>query len=377
MSESCREEARFLRIYQNGIIEEYITTMAMSLFVYDSIISFNLEWRAVWSRKISGATALYLALRHVTLLNLIADIIALTVTSYLISELAAVGSTCGIYLAQAVQRSHATRLTAFASIRVYAIDGRRWTKAAIVMMLGLVPVAINIYGASKTIMYCAAEVSGDEFSVSISKANISCVLVSNLLVVVATWQATRAGRGVTAWSSRGSLTAVLFRDGTVHFALVVGLNAANIVVALLLEESIDLSIPVELISTVVLCRFFLNLRQFSNPNTNNSSESSHASSFASFASRIIGNLGEMLEDEPQAPDDDFEGELDGMNDAGEANEAIDFDDRAKAPSNADKAQTRMVTTAVFEQKTDERGAADHQFSEVPDDCLEQRVMDIV
>lgn len=55
------------------------------LFVYDSIISFNLEWRAVWSRKISGATALYLALRHVTLLNLIADIIALTVTSCQVS----------------------------------------------------------------------------------------------------------------------------------------------------------------------------------------------------------------------------------------------------------------------------------------------------
>lgn len=36
------------------------------------------------------------------------------------------------------------RLTAFASIRVYAIDGRQWTKSIIVMMLGLVPVAINI-----------------------------------------------------------------------------------------------------------------------------------------------------------------------------------------------------------------------------------------
>lgn len=36
------------------------------------------------------------------------------------------------------------RLTAFASIRVYAVDGRRWTKATIVMMLGLVPVALDI-----------------------------------------------------------------------------------------------------------------------------------------------------------------------------------------------------------------------------------------
>lgn len=41
------------------------------LFVYDTIISFNLECRAVWTHKITRATALYLALRYVTLGNVI------------------------------------------------------------------------------------------------------------------------------------------------------------------------------------------------------------------------------------------------------------------------------------------------------------------
>lgn len=43
------------------------------------------------------------------------------------------------------------RFTAFASIRVYAIDGRQWTKAIIVMMLGLLPVAINIVSMYLTV----------------------------------------------------------------------------------------------------------------------------------------------------------------------------------------------------------------------------------
>lgn len=89
--------------------------------------------------------------------------------------------------------------------------------------------------------------------------------------------------------------------------------------------------------------------------------SSHASAFSSFASRIIGNLGEMLEDDPPAPDDDFE-ELSGS---------------AKAFSDADKAQARTATTAVFEQKTDEGDTANHELPEATDEGFDQRAIDIV
>lgn len=53
----------------------------LGLFVYDSIISFNLEWHAVWSHKVTGATALYLALRYVTLVNVIVNVISYTALS--------------------------------------------------------------------------------------------------------------------------------------------------------------------------------------------------------------------------------------------------------------------------------------------------------
>lgn len=80
-------------------------------------------------------------------------------------------------------------LTAFTSIRVYAIDGQQWMKASVVMILGLVPVTLNIvnifslwilchsfmrgsqYGSSKESVYCTAEVGVIGYSFSASKSN--------------------------------------------------------------------------------------------------------------------------------------------------------------------------------------------------------------
>ncbi|OSX61458.1 hypothetical protein POSPLADRAFT_1057224 [Postia placenta MAD-698-R-SB12] len=168
--------------------------------------------------------------------------------------------------------------------------------------------------------------------------------------------------------------AVLFRDGTVHFALVVGLNAANIAVTLLLgastihatiynhsavsvQEYLDISGPTEFISTVVLCRFFLNLRYFSSPDVNNSCE--------------------MLEGDTQAPNDDFEGDLNGLNDAVEINMARDLDDCEKPPSGTNKAQTGTTTTAVCKQATGEGGTANRELPEAPDEDFHQRVTKFV
>ncbi|EED83393.1 predicted protein [Postia placenta Mad-698-R] len=296
MSQSM-DEAQFIKNYQYSVIENYIGLMATTLFVYDSIISFNLEWRAVWSRKITGATSIYLALRYATLLNVIMDVI------------------------------------------VYSIPSCKVLPAGHILP--------RQYVGSQADMTYTTQFCTLGFSISTSKYNI------------------------------GSLTAVLFRDGTVHFALVVGLNAANIVVTLLLGYAINFSEPVELISTVVLCRFFLNLRHFSSPDIIDSNMSSHASSFSSFASRIIGNLGEMLEDDPQAPDeDDFEGELDGLNHAGGVDGVVDPNDSAQAPSDADKAQTLTATTAMLEPETDERHAANRGLPEAPNERFNQRAIDI-
>lgn len=365
------DEETFLQSFQYGLTNGYISAMAASLFVYDSIISFDLERRAVWSHNITGATALYLALRYVTLVTVIMYIIVYTVSScegLFVSNLVGVGTSCGRYLAQA----------AFASIRVYAVDGRRWTKATIVMMLGLVPVALDIYSTSGTSVYCTTEVLILNHSLTTFEYNKLllvtriCVLTSNLLVVISTWQAAHANRQVGAWDSRGSLIAVLLRDGTIHFALVVALNAADITSALLTGAKLDFAEPVEYISTVVLCRLFLNLRQcYSNTDVTDSTVSSNGSSFSGLSSRIIGNLDEMLEDDPPALNDDMDDEL------GEHPGMRESDLTNGPPDDAKTISTsRMATTALCKQETRDAGAPNCEPLAAPDEGIGQHTIDI-
>ncbi|EED79436.1 predicted protein [Postia placenta Mad-698-R] len=377
MSDSSTDEAQILQSDQYSLIEYYIEVMAMSLFAYDSILSFNLEWRAVWSRKITGATVLYLALRYVTLMNVIMFVVATTVIpceGYFITTQVYIGTACGTYIAQA----------AFASLRVYAIDGRRWTKATVVMMLGLVPVATNIASIQPPV-YVISLINASFTSFVLSDTHTPhsrvilllvtriCAFMSNLLVVISTWQATRADRAVTALNSRKSLIAVLFLDGIVHFALVFGLNAADVVVTLLMGEHFDMSDAVELISTVVLCHFFLNLRRLSSsPDINDSSMPSPGSSSLNFASRVIGNLGEMLEDSPGAFEDDLDCEPDAYLDAREAHSANDGHDGANSPSDA-----QAATAAICRREMYEGSTANRQALAAPDQGFNRRTVDTV
>ncbi|EED83004.1 predicted protein [Postia placenta Mad-698-R] len=200
---------------------------------------------------------------------------------------------------------------------------------------------------------------------------------------MSTWQATRNNRGLTALNSRGSLTSMLFRDGTVHFALVVGLNATNITSTLLtdvgafdtafypdlaasVQNSLDFSGPVEYISTVVLCRFFLKLRQFSGtPDVNGSTLSSHKTSFSRFASRIIGNLGEMLEDDHQALEVNLDRELDELSDAEEFDSEGDLYGIPNNPSDTNVGRARlstMVDEVLPKRYTHDRSTPGHDLS---------------
>ncbi|KAF9806033.1 hypothetical protein IEO21_08839 [Rhodonia placenta] len=366
--------------YVSLLVNITLADVKLGLFVYDSIVSFDMEWRAVWSRKITGATALYVALRYVTLLNVIMIVIYSSVPSceghsYCLRHI--FRPSMYVYLHFLVQQSNPMWLIAFASIRVYAIDSRRWMRAAIVMMLGLMPVVINIYGASKTVMTHTAEGCFLGYSYSTFRSHIICVLISNLLVVISTWQATRTSRAVTSGNSRGSLTTMLFRHGTVHFALVVGLNTADLLVTLLLGVGVIDTAMNNKISTVVLCHFFLNLRYFSSLELNDSTISSLGSPSLSFASRIIGNLGEMLVEDSQAYDDDVDRELEDPTDSEEVDAAVDLDDNGPANSAKAPSTSRMATTASCKLETHEEPAAACEPLAAQDEGIEQRTIHLV
>ncbi|KAF9811479.1 hypothetical protein IEO21_06595 [Rhodonia placenta] len=219
MSDS--DQAQFIQEYQYADSSE-------GLLFYDTAIAFSQEYQVVWSRRVTGASAIYIALRYSNMMSAVvtlAELATPSCASLYILNLVLIGAVCLVYLSQ----------SAFAAIRVYAIQGGAWATAAVVMALGLVPVATNIYGASQTMP---------------ADTLLSC------------------------WSSKTSATESNKRIGS------------DIPHILALQRWI---------SSVILCRFFLNLRQAANSNDDLMTSSDRT--FSGITSRIIGNMGEMLEED--------------------------------------------------------------------------------
>lgn len=136
---------------------------------------------------------------------------------------------------------------------------------------------------------------------------------------------------------------------------------------------VNISVAVAYISTVVLCRFFLNLRCFAgSPDRNESTVSSNGSSFSGLSSTIFGNLGEVFEDDPQALDDELDHELDERPGAGQSDSTNCLPNGAKAPSTS-----RMATTAPCRLDTHVKPAADCELLAAPDIGIDPRMTDVV
>lgn len=327
--------SEYIQSYRYSIIDSYIQIAATCVFIYDCFITLDQERQVVWERKITGAGVIYLALRYTSLLNAIAniadDIIISCEGAYIVGILSYVALCC-MYLVQA----------AFAAIRVYAIQGNQWPMAVIIMMLGLVPVATNTYYASQIQIsdaggYCYIGTTTIGFPYNkLLLFTRACVIALNLLVLAATWHATRVTRALLARSNiRVSLAASLFRDGTIHFALVLALNALDV-------ASYFFTQPVELINTLVLCRFFLDLRRLS---STDDSTGTSAPSFSSFASRVIGDLGGMLDIAFRAPSED-------------SNTDIELDDSSQLEYDA----SHTTTSPTLEGGSGGKIEMDHQPS---------------
>ncbi|KAF9806004.1 hypothetical protein IEO21_08851 [Rhodonia placenta] len=88
--------------------------------------------------------------------------------------------------------------------------------AAVVMVLGLVPVVQNMHIASSMFVVYTPD-SGCTMSSRVSITTIidlqACNLLSNLLVVVITWYTTRFHGPIASSNGRGSLMTILRRNG--------------------------------------------------------------------------------------------------------------------------------------------------------------------
>ncbi|EED79973.1 predicted protein [Postia placenta Mad-698-R] len=110
--------------------------------------------------------------------------------------------------------------TMVAALRVHAVSGRNWRLVLPVWLLGMVPVATNIWNLTQETFGIFSQI-GCEGITSYSDATYNM----DILVVAATWYyisdtssvKTQLVRDV--WNAMPNLTTVMFRDGTLYFLM--------------------------------------------------------------------------------------------------------------------------------------------------------------
>lgn len=286
----------------SAAVMDYYWIAVSGLLLFDCLISLGQEVHVVWGRKLTGASILYLLLRYSAVLNAIVVIVALS------------NSACqkGQYDFQMVQAALCLVMTiaqtTLSAFHVYAIQGGRWEVALLVMTIGLVPVATNIWGLYEqkpTIVfgfcttYWSAAIHIDTFFI----ITRSATLAANALVLLATWKATY---GIKRLAERAkvkvSISTLLFRDGTIQFTILLALNSL-VMTLFLINNNHDITGSIDMFMSLLLCRFFLNLRQVHLSESSVVSMNRSSRSTPSFVSRVVGNLGAPLND-PFTPDAD-------------------------------------------------------------------------
>ncbi|GJE88357.1 hypothetical protein PsYK624_044400 [Phanerochaete sordida] len=198
----------------------------------------------------------------------------------------------------------------FSALRVYAIwheSNSNRILAGIVFMLLAVPVATNLFALSRTI-YVLGPGPSDTYKVCSQIINVSPIdneiIAANTLVLVLTWiKSFRQYYEMRQLRVGASVTAILLRDGTVHFLALLFLSVLKLLaftpgVGLLVFEEILLGTLWNPMPLLLVQRFILNLRQL-NPENQTSAEILQGPSRLSFSfrmpSNLIGNIGEDLD----------------------------------------------------------------------------------
>ncbi|KAI0692769.1 hypothetical protein BC835DRAFT_27212 [Cytidiella melzeri] len=263
--------------------------------IYEYCITFLSEVDAIWSRKWTLATWLYVLTRYTALVS------AALRFSEMIPAYASVCAHCSM---MSIERANAldslqscagqfialdTTIIAkflyfavFSAIRVYAVWEGNMLVSGVVFVLALVPFVTNIvHFSTLTIITVPAQFAvfescvgqartSAQFNLGLSLTTRLAVILADVIVIIATWSKTfQTYRDARRHGFAAPLVTLLLRDGTIYFIV---LLIMNILVVLSNNvprmEDVDFASPfLENLTSIIICRFIINLRQVHHDNT--------------------------------------------------------------------------------------------------------------
>ncbi|KAI0689448.1 hypothetical protein C8T65DRAFT_746165 [Cerioporus squamosus] len=313
---SATPDPAFVAQYSSFLLSNYCAIAASAVFIYEYLITLGDEVNLFWSRRLTGATLLFVSNRALVMW---AHIFTM-VTSYI-----------------PISPAHNS---AFSTLRAFALT-RLWSLSIFVLLLSSVPIGINftnfgftpggvvvpplgcVYSDSlpadlansrtcNAILWCL-EVVSNSLSFTLPEVTIAsrtCLISADLLLVVTTWW--KLSRGSTQHRQKGSFVYVLLRDGTIYFIALLVLNALHLTLTLLSHTQALQSVSVvtlftEPLTGILVSRFLLNLQsanqQVLHVDSSLASDTGGTSESLVFE-RVIGSLGSRTLAEHEDEEDD-------------------------------------------------------------------------
>jgi len=308
----------------NALVAEKMTEMVIAnccavaatiLLYYDYLLTLQDEIRCIWKRKFSFATVLFFVNRYVTLLYRTLMIVQMLPWANLPEDQADAICNGVLRFNEVLTIMLEITVATFMSLRMYAIWSSDRRIFAVVMLLGIVQPAVNIYyyttleivAVPPPFTGCGENVLlSPSASTALSIFNRVFAIIDDAVILILTWVKT-AGiiKHFSSLKIHTSLVTMLLRDGTVYFAFLLILNIANLVA---IEEQAFGAIPAisDVVTSILISRFMLNLRGVYTTSDSDLTSSFHPSKFSDirFVNTVVGNLGAPLN--TSAPVDDAE-----------------------------------------------------------------------
>ncbi|RDX51240.1 hypothetical protein OH76DRAFT_1401546 [Lentinus brumalis] len=228
------EDAQIIAVYDVLYTTLTCTYAVLALIVFEYGLTFRQEVEMFWNRKLTGATALFLLNRYLVIIFLILGVTPSGPSQKLVKS--ATMFEYLVYLPWAV----------FAAMRAYALAARNWQIGVLVLILGLVPFAVNvavfglgINGVVDPIFGCQGAATGltPELAKRLTITSRTALIIADLLLIVLTWRKLPASS--RRWTRVPSLTSVMFNYAYVMVSSILFiLNTLHLIFTLI---SIELS----------------------------------------------------------------------------------------------------------------------------------------
>ncbi|CAL1697639.1 unnamed protein product [Somion occarium] len=254
---------------------------ALVVLLYDIVLTFPQEVASIWRRKLTGVTVLFAINRYAVLANLFLQ----TLTGFWMPRTIIGYVTVSIL----PDRWHLLGLAAFATLRVWAICGRRWFPTISVFLFSMFVPCVNIYGFS---------IPADMMLIESGPLTGCFIDVLNPPYRYTSAEILRESRRL---NMKTELSSLLLRNGSVQFSVLLTLNLMTVIFDILsiattsnTDEASAFVYISEALSSILISRFLLDLRAVYLPSTNKTLSLSNISS-VHFASAVAGNIGASLD----------------------------------------------------------------------------------